>query len=200
MRFIRRLGILVSVLLFTVFFWEAASPKLLSAQAQAASAHASALLEGGAPGVLRLHVVANSDSEEDQRVKLLVRDALLQEFAPAGSLDEAEEVLLNSGGGVLETVKEVLREEGCAYDAQLRFGVMQFPDKAYGEVTYPAGAYEALRVELGQARGQNWWCVLFPPLCLVDIGVTDIPGSDELVFESDILKLIEEWKSSENKT
>ena len=197
MRFIRQIGIFVSVLLFTAFFWEAASPGLLFAQAQAASAHASSLLEGGAPGVLRLHVVANSDSEEDQRVKLLVRDALLRAFAPAGSLSEAEEVLLHSGGGVLETVEEVLREEGCAYGAQLRFGVMQFPDKTYGEATYPAGAYEALRVELGEAQGQNWWCVLFPPLCLVDIGVTDIPDSDELVFESDILKLIEEWK--ENK-
>ena len=130
-------------------------------------------------------------------MKLLVRDALIREFAPAGSLEEAEEVLLNDGGGVLETVNRVLKEQGCGYGAQLRFGVMEFPDKTYGGTTYPAGNYEALRVEIGNAEGQNWWCVLFPPLCLVDIGVEDIPGTDELVFESDLVKLIEQWKKEQ---
>ncbi|HWR24483.1 MAG TPA: stage II sporulation protein R [Feifaniaceae bacterium] len=191
MRIIRPVAVLFSIVLMLFFYHEAADPSFLNAvpEAQEAMLH-----KDGAPDVLRLHVLANSDSAEDQRVKLLVRDALVKEFAPAESLEEAEEVLLNGGGGVLETVNRVLREQSCAYGAQLRLGVMDFPEKQYGGTIYPAGKYEALRVELGNAQGQNWWCVLFPPLCLVDIGVEDIPGTDELVFESDIVRLIEQWR------
>ena len=194
MRIIRPVAAVFAIVLILFFYHEAVTPTILKSTPAAQEAM---LHHDGAPEVLRLHILANSDSEEDQRVKLLVRDALIKEFAPAGSLQEAEEVLLSEGGGVLETVKRVLREQGCAYGAQLRFGVMDFPDKTYGDTTYPAGEYEALRVELGNAEGQNWWCVLFPPLCLVDIGVKDIPGTDELVFESDLLKLIEEWKKAQ---
>lgn len=194
MRIIRPVAVLFSIVLILLFYHEAANPSLLSG---VPAAQEAMLHKENAPEVLRLHILANSDSAEDQRVKLLVRDALVREFAPADSLKEAEEVLLADGGGVLETVNRVLQEQGCAYGAQLRFGVMEFPDKTYGGTTYPAGKYEALRVELGNASGQNWWCVLFPPLCLVDIGVEDIPNTDELVFESDILRLIEQWKNEQ---
>ncbi len=196
MRITRKAVLLLSVTLFTIFLFEAASPHLLRTGAFAASADTEALLSGGAPGILRLHVVANSDSDEDQRVKYLVRDALIQRFAPAQSKEEAEQVLLNDGDGVLETVYQVLKEQGCDYGAQLRLGVMEFPDRTYGDTVFPAGEYEALRVELGTAEGKNWWCVLFPPLCLVDAGVQDIPDSDKLVFESDIAQLIKEWQDS----
>lgn len=194
MRIIRPVAVLFSIVLMLFFYHEAVNPSALNfiPAAQEAMLH-----KDNAPEVLRLHILANSDNAEDQRVKLLVRDALVKEFAPAGSLEEAEEVLLNGGGGVLETVNRVLQEQGCAYGAQLRLGVMEFPEKQYGNTTYPAGKYEALRVELGNAAGQNWWCVLFPPLCLVDIGVEDIPGTDELVFESDIVRLLEQWKKEQ---
>ena len=196
MRITRKAGLLLSVALFTIFLFEAASPHLLCTGAFAASADTEALLSGGAPGILRLHVGANSDSDEDQRGKYLVRDALIQRFAPAQSKDEADQVLLNDGSGVLETVYQVLQEQGCSYGAQLRLGVMEFPERTYGDTVFPAGEYEALRVELGTAEGKNWWCVLFPPLCLVDAGVQDIPDSDKLVFESDIARLIKEWQDS----
>ncbi len=194
MRIIRPVTVLFSILLILFFYHEAVDPSLLNA---VPAVQEAMLHKDNAPEVLRLHILANSDSAEDQRVKLLVRDALIKEFAPAGSLKEAEEVLLDDGGGVLETVNRVLKEQGCGYGAQLRLGVMEFPEKQYGDMTYPAGKYEALRVELGNAAGQNWWCVLFPPLCLVDIGVEDIPNSDELVFESDIARLIEQWKKEQ---
>ena len=194
MRIIRPVAILFSIVLILLFYQEAVNPSLLNA---VPAAQEAMLHRDNAPEVLRLHILANSDSAEDQRVKLLVRDALVKEFAPAGSLEEAEEVLLDDGGGVLETVNRVLKEQGCGYGAQLRLGVMGFPEKQYGNTTYPAGKYEALRVELGNAAGQNWWCVLFPPLCLVDIGVEDIPNTDELVFESDIARLIEQWKKEQ---
>lgn len=192
MRFLSRVGAVFCVFVFLVLYGEAVHPHLLRLPGE--SAEVSALFTGGAPGILRLHIVANSDSAEDQRVKLLVRDALVREFAPAGSLAGAEDIVLKDGGGVLETVRRVLREQGSPYGAQLRFGVMPFPEKTYGDTTFPPGEYEALRVELGAAGGQNWWCVLFPPLCLVDAGVQDI-GTDKLVFESDIVKLIKEWKT-----
>ncbi len=148
----------------------------------------AALLQGGKPGVLRLHVIANSDSDEDQRIKLAVRDALLKRFAPAGTLTKAEEILLSDGAALQEAVDEVLWENGCGYGGELRLGVAQFPDRTYKDAEYPAGEYEALRVVLGSGEGQNWWCVLFPPLCLIKEGVEDIPGTDEIVFESWFLK------------
>ena len=197
MRIIRPVATAFAIVLMLFFYHEAVTPTLL--QSIPTVAQETMLHKDGTPEVLRLHILANSDSKEDQRVKLLVRDALIQEFAPAGSLKEAEKLLLNSGGGVLETVNRVLKEQGCGYGAQLRLGVMEFPDKTYGGTTYPAGEYEALRVELGNAEGKNWWCVLFPPLCLVDIGVEDIPGTDELVFESDLVKLMEQWKKAQQE-
>lgn len=153
----------------------------------------------GVSPILRLHIVANSDSEEDQRVKLLVRDALLEKFSPATSMQQAEELVLLGGEDVLSTIKSVLLEQGFAYGAQLHFGVMSFPDRTYGEAFYPAGDYEALKIELGDAQGKNWWCVLFPPLCILDIAASDIPDTDELVFESDLLKLINDAKDNNKK-
>jgi len=71
---------------------------------------------------------------------------------------------------------------------------MHFPKKTYGKQEYPEGDYEALKIELGKACGENWWCVIFPPLCLVDIGVEKLKDTDEIVFESDILRLIKKWR------
>lgn len=186
---------LLMLCIAAVLCCEAVNPQLLRhTAAVSASAEATAagieLAQDDMQQILRLHVVANSDSEEDQRVKLLVRDALIQRFAPANSLAQAEELLLLGGGDVQSAVDAVLRQQGCGYNAQLRFGKMEFPEKSYAGVSYPAGEYEALRVELGAAAGQNWWCVLFPPICLVDIGVTDLPDTDDLVFESDLLALL----------
>ncbi|MDR1619979.1 MAG: stage II sporulation protein R [Clostridiales bacterium] len=204
-------GSILLLLALAVFFvCEAASPRILKEPAAtAARPPANAAWQGAAwqPAacpdenldVLRLHIVANSDSAEDQRVKLLVRDMLLAHFAPANSLRQAEELLLDAGDDVLAAVGDVLLREGCAYGAQLRFGVMDFPARAYAGVLYPAGAYEALRVELGAAGGQNWWCVLFPPLCLVDIATADLPGTDELVFESDIAAYLKRLKAGHKK-
>ncbi len=143
-----------------------------------------ALRPEGGPALLRLHVIANSDEAEDQRVKLLVRDALLATFAPTKSLEQAETVLLERGGEVQKTVERVLQENGCGYGCQLLWGVVPFPQRVYGETVYPAGEYEALRVVLGKGEGKNWWCILFPPLCLADIGVTDLLDTDEIQWES----------------
>lgn len=137
--------------------------------------------------ILRLHILANSDSPADQRVKLLVRDAVLRTLPACDSAEEAEAYLLAHGSEVLLLAEQTLRENGFDYGAQLLLGKCDFPDRDYSGVTYPAGEYEALRIVLGAGAGQNWWCVLFPPLCIVTSEQEPLPDPDELEFESTIL-------------
>lgn len=121
--------------------------------------------------VLRMHVIANSDSAEDQAVKLKVRDAVLAAGKDVfdGSVTAADaETVLDSEKQVLQTAAEtVLRENGFDYGVRVEIGKDFFNTRTYdGKVTLPAGEYEAVRVILGEGNGQNWWCVMFPPLCL----------------------------------
>lgn len=121
--------------------------------------------------VLRMHVIANSDSEADQAVKLKVRDAVLTagENLFDGSLTAADaETVLESDKQALQSAAEtVLRENGFSYGVRVEIGKDFFNTRTYDEkVTLPAGEYEAVRVILGEGKGQNWWCVMFPPLCL----------------------------------
>ena len=118
-------------------------------------------------GILRLHVIAASDSEEDQAAKLRVRDAILPLFESADSYEDARAFLLSHGREIQCSAEAVLRERGLDYGVQLSLGTETFPDRVYGETLFPAGDYDALCVRLGPAEGHNWWCVLFPPLCIV---------------------------------
>ena len=120
--------------------------------------------------VLRLHVIANSDSEMDQQVKLKVRDALLT--IGGDLLDgtvtaaEAEKTLGPHLNTLEETANAVLAANGCGYGAKAEVTNEYFDARAYGDITLPAGNYTALKVVLGEGAGRNWWCVMFPPLCL----------------------------------
>lgn len=121
--------------------------------------------------VLRMHVIANSDSTEDQAVKLKVRDAVLEAGKNLfdGSLTAADaETVLESDKQELQSAAEtVLRENGFSYGVRVEIGKDFFNTRTYDDkVTLPAGEYEAVRVILGEGKGQNWWCVMFPPLCL----------------------------------
>lgn len=121
--------------------------------------------------VLRMHVIANSDSAEDQAVKLKVRDAVLEAgkdlFDGSLTADEAENVLASDKQALQNAAETVLRENGFSYGARVEIGRDFFNTRTYdGKVTLPAGEYEAVRVILGEGKGQNWWCVMFPPLCL----------------------------------
>ena len=145
--------------------------------------------------VLRLHILANSNSEEDQRVKLLVRDALLNcissNMQGAADRDAALLALMVNGGALLDTAEKTLRENGFSYGVQLYAGTFPFPERTYGDTTYPAGNYKALRVVLGGGEGKNWWCVMFPPLCILELpnGEIDV---ERLKLDSLVLKLIKE--------
>ncbi len=118
-------------------------------------------------GILRLHVIAASDSDEDQEAKLQVRDAILPLFERAESYEDAREFLLTHGREIQRTAEAVLKERGIDDCVQLSLGTETFPDRTYGDTLFPAGEYDALCVRIGAAEGHNWWCVLFPPLCIV---------------------------------
>ena len=119
--------------------------------------------------IVRLHVIANSDSEEDQALKLKVRDAILAH----SKSDFTEKADIESK---LSTYKEIaektIRENGYNYFAEAEYGNFRFPTKYYNNIALPAGQYDAVRIKIGSAKGKNWWCVMFPPLCFVD-GTTD---------------------------
>lgn len=120
--------------------------------------------------VVRLHVLANSDSEDDQALKLKVRDAVLTVTSPLieGCRDRqtAEEILDGARPEIIAAAEAVIREEGYDYPVTIAFCEEKYPEKNYGDFTFPAGTYLSMRVLIGEGGGQNWWCVLFPPLCL----------------------------------
>lgn len=127
------------------------------------------LQQGIAEKVLRFHVLANSDSAEDQALKLKVRDAVGGEMAEtlSGVTDRAEcESILTSRLGQIErTAEAVIAEEGYSYEVHAFLREVNFPVKTYGAYTFPAGEYEALEVVIGEGEGHNWWCVMYPNMC-----------------------------------
>ncbi len=119
---------------------------------------------------LRLHVLANSNSEEDQALKLLVRDRILKEtgdiFLGCENRDESIRLAEENMDSILRAAREEIKKAGKDYDVTAEICEMFFETRTYGDVTMPAGRYEAFRVKIGKSEGKNWWCVLFPPLCL----------------------------------
>ncbi len=120
--------------------------------------------------VFRLHIRANSNSAQDQETKLAVRDALLpftaELFADCGGLSDAVAVATHESEAILSHINSTLSDLGADYSARISVGREEFPERDYGGALYPAGEYTALIVELGTGEGDNWWCVLFPSLCL----------------------------------
>ena len=120
--------------------------------------------------VLRLHVLANSDSPEDQDLKLRVRDAVLREgknvFGGEMNVENAEELISSEEERLINTAQSVITENGFDYDVDVFVTDEFFQTRSYGDFTLPAGRYTAVKVTIGEATGHNWWCVMFPPLCL----------------------------------
>ncbi len=120
--------------------------------------------------VLRLHVVADSDSESDQQLKLMVRDAVLEKggelFNGSVTAQTAKSKITPQIAELKETAEEVLQKNGCTNEVEITVQEEFFNTRCYENFTMPAGVYTAVRVNIGSAQGQNWWCVMFPPLCL----------------------------------
>ncbi len=123
--------------------------------------------------LIRFHVIANSDSPEDQQLKLRIRDRVLdtlgKEFEKCVSVDEARDVIKDRLEEIESIAKDEVARSGKDYSVKAVLGNYDFPTKAYGNTYLPAGEYEALRVVIGRGGGANWWCVMFPPLCFIDI-------------------------------
>ncbi|MHA0856278.1 stage II sporulation protein R [Paenibacillus sp. CMAA1364] len=143
---------------------------------------------------IRLRILANSDSVSDQLLKREIRDAIVGEMNRwvveldnPQSLDQARATISNHMDDLNRLVGKELYDRGIRYSYNVELSVVPFPTKMYGDTVYPAGEYEALRVTLGQGRGQNWWCVLFPPLCFIDSGSGDarVQNADDSVRLSD---------------
>lgn len=130
-------------------------------------------LAPNADQLIRFHVLANSDSDQDQELKRAVRDAILMEVSPrlatAHSLDESRQILMEVRPDMESIARSVVKKWGKDYSVHTEYGHALFPTKSYGSLVLPAGEYEALRIVIGEGQGSNWWCVLFPPLCFIDI-------------------------------
>ncbi|MBG9942191.1 stage II sporulation protein R [Brevibacillus formosus] len=126
---------------------------------------------------VRLRIIANSDSVQDQWLKREVRDAIIAQMNTWAddieTLEEAEQVIQSQLPVLQQVVDKTIKERGFSYKAVVDFGEVPFPTKLYGSYVYPAGNYRAVRVQIGEAKGQNWWCVLFPPLCFIDMSNGD---------------------------
>ena len=133
--------------------------------------------------VFRLHVIANSDSTEDQNLKYKVRDSLLNYMnnicSNCASKQEAIEIVKEHQEEFKQVALNTIYEQGYSYNVNIEIGNFEFPTKHYGDISLPAGFYDALKVEIGEAKGQNWWCVMFPSLCFVDISSGVVPDESK---------------------
>ena len=140
---------------------------------EAKEANQAANQESIAKKIIRFHVLANSDSNEDQALKLKVRDRVLAYIAPklsnCKSINESREILKKYDKNINEIAESVIRENGYNYSVKTELSYVDFPVKSYGAIILPQGRYEAYRILIGSAKGHNWWCVMFPPLCFTDI-------------------------------
>lgn len=123
--------------------------------------------------LIRFHVLANSDSNIDQQLKMKVKDEVLKYISPilneSESLEESREILKREDGNIIEIAENCIKEEGFNYTVETTLTRENFPVKEYGNIVLPQGEYEAYRILIGEGEGQNWWCVMFPPLCFIDV-------------------------------
>lgn len=140
--------------------------------------------------VFRLHVIANSDSKEDQKLKYKVRDKVLEYMNLISKNCTSKEDVINLAKTHQEEFKNiaqsVIKENGYNYNVNIYIGKYDFPTKTYGDISFPAGNYDCLRIEIGESQGQNWWCVMFPPLCFVDVTSGIVPEDSKSLMQNNL--------------
>lgn len=142
------------------------------------------------PGIIRLHVIANSNQDFDQELKLKVRDRLLCEMEGKDSIDQARSYINANLSHMEDIAEDVIAHEGYSYSAKARLGVTFIPEKSYDDITLPAGRYEALTVTIGSGKGHNWWCVIFPQLCIPE----SYTESEKIEIKSKIMEIIHKYQ------
>jgi len=145
--------------------------------------------------IIRFHIIANSDTEEDQQLKLEVRDEVIayvyDKLKDNKNLEESRNFIIENKEQIENIAKKVVKERGYDYDITSSLSMENFPDKVYGDVVFPQGKYEAYRILIGEAKGQNWWCVMFPPLCFLD-------EAKETIDADNIKETIEKYEDKNN--
>lgn len=156
----------------------------------AAFSYSNAVSNNISNNVFRLHVIANSNSNEDQNLKYLVRDELLKYMnlicENISSKEEAIKIVNENKENFYNIAKKVVLDNGFDYSINISIGNFSFPTKNYGDVSLPAGFYDALKVEIGSSSGQNWWCVMFPSLCFVDISQGIVPEESKANLQTNM--------------
>jgi len=158
--------------------------------------YANAVSTDISDSVFRLHVIANSDSAEDQNLKYIVRDALIDYMSSISnnitSKEQVIELVKEKKDEFYDIAKKAINDNGFNYNVNIDIGNFSFPTKTYGDISLPAGFYDALKVEIGTSSGQNWWCVMFPSLCFVDISEGIVPEESKENLQNNMDK--EEYK------
>lgn len=158
--------------------------------------------------IIRFHVLANSDSKDDQALKLKVRDKVLEYIQPklkgSKSIEESREIIKRNNKEILYIASKVIEENGYNYPVRAAIENENFPIKTYGNITLPQGNYEAYRIIIGNGEGKNWWCVMFPPLCFVDITKGEVSYKEteeqmKKVLTPEEYKIVNNKISSDNK-
>lgn len=159
--------------------------------------------------LIRFHVIANSDSDEDQELKLKVRDEMIKYLQPklanSNSIEESERIIKEEYSELEKISKNIISENGYNYDVKVGIEYSTFPTKQYSNIILPAGEYKALKIVIGQGTGKNWWCVMFPPLCFVDeeSGVIDKETDQklkEVLTEEEYNLITQETETDMSKT
>lgn len=140
--------------------------------------------------VFRLHVIANSDSLQDQELKYKVRDNVINYMNSlcynVTSKSEAIKIAKEHSDEFYNIAKKTIENNGYDYNVKINFGSFDFPTKQYGDISLPSGNYDALKIEIGEANGQNWWCVMFPPLCFVDVSSGIVPDDSKETLKNSL--------------
>lgn len=158
--------------------------------------------------VFRLHIIANSDSSADQELKLKVRDNIIEYMNTLTSSSSDKKDVISMVNNHLDSFKEIalntIKGNGYNYDVNIEIGNFHFPTKSYGDISFPAGNYDALNIKIGNAIGQNWWCVLFPPLCFVNSSTGIVPEDSKNMLKENInsesYEIITEGNNSNDNT
>ncbi len=148
--------------------------------------------------VFRFHVLANSDRAEDQELKMQVKEEIIaymkQELPVSEGVDMTKAWARDNLHSITDRAQRLVKQKGYDYTVTAEVTTCDFPEKSYGDITFPAGEYEALRIEIGEAKGQNWWCVLYPNLCFIDAVHAVVPEESKAelkeVLEEDTYKMV----------
>ena len=170
--------------------------------------YSKAIFSNLSDSVFRLHIIANSDSSADQELKLKVRDKIIEYMNTLTSNSSDKKDVISIVNNHLDSFKEIalntIKENGYNYDVNIEIGNFHFPTKSYGDISFPAGNYDALKIEIGDAIGQNWWCVLFPPLCFVNSSTGVVPDDSKNTLKENInsesYEIISEGNNSNDNT